>query len=173
LIKSEDELVERDYAKSGRTDKHVSSSGNVISLFLEVEPKKEQHLMSRINGRLPEDIIVLGQAKVPDCFSARFSTIEREYHYYFETSGLDTDLMDQAARLLEGKHDFQNFCKLNDAYIKSGTVRRVFSSRIEVLKDFDDGNCHLPFARLVIKGSGFLWHQVEFLIFRLDLLWGS
>ena len=160
-MKSEDELIERDYSKSGRTDRAVSSSGNVIALFLNVEPKKEAHLMSRINGRLPEDILILGQVKVDDKFSARYNTIEREYHYYFETSGLDISLMNQAARLLEGEHNFQNFCKFNDAYKKSGTVRNIYSSKIENLGEAEDENAHVPFARLVIKGSGFLWHQVK------------
>ena len=165
LIKSDSELTEREYAKSGRTDKFVSSSGNVISLFLNVEPEKEKHLMSRLNGRLPKDIIVLGQAKVDNSFSARHQTIEREYHYFFETINMDIDKMKQAAKLLEGKHDFQNFCKFNPTYKKSGNVREIFLSEIEVLGAHDDGNCHLQFARLKIKGSGFLWHQVPTLIF--------
>ena len=160
-MKSEDELIERDYSKSGRTDKFVSSSGNVISLFLNVEPKKEMHLMSRINGRLPKDILILGQTKVNDKFSARYHTIEREYHYYFETTGLDLSLMNQAAMLLEGKHNFQNFCKCNNVYLKSGTVRNIYSSKIEKLGKVEDENANVPFARLVIKGSGFLWHQVK------------
>lgn len=123
------------------------------------------HLMSRINGRLPEDILILGQAKVDDNFNARYDTIEREYHYYFDTSGLDVSLMQEAARLLEGKHDFQNFCKFNDIYIKSGTVREIFTSKIENLGETKDENSITPFARLVIKGSGFLWHQVNIKIF--------
>jgi tRNA pseudouridine(38-40) synthase len=163
LIASEDELTEREYAKSGRTDKFVSSSGNVISLFLNVDPDKEKHLISRINGRLPEDIVILGQAKVDDSFNARHQTIEREYHYYFETSGLDILLMQKAAKHLVGKHDFQNFCKFNETYLKCGTVREIFVAEIENLQPYDDGNSHLPFARLIIKGSGFLWHQVNYL----------
>ena len=162
MISCIDEIGERDYAKSGRTDKFVSSSGNVISLFLNVEPEKEKHLMSRINGGLPKDIMILGQVKVDPSFNARYQTIQREYHYYFDTSGLDIPVMQQAAKLLVGKHDFRNFCKFNKNYLKSGTVREIFSCTIEILKPFNDNNSCLSFARLIIKGSGFLWHQVVY-----------
>jgi tRNA pseudouridine(38-40) synthase len=161
IIKDESELAERDYSKSGRTDKFVSSSGNVISLFIDLEPDKFYLLTNRLNGRLPDDIIILGQCEVPNDFSARFQTIEREYHFYFESEGLNIKSMQIAASYLVGHHNFKNFCKWTEQYAKSGTTRKIFAAEVENLFEQTDGNVSLHFSRLKIRGSGFLWHQVN------------
>lgn len=123
--------------------------------------------MSRINGRLPEDIIILGQAVADDSFNARHQTVSREYHFYFDSTGLDVQKMEEAAKHLVGKHDFQNFCKQQPVYQKSGTVRIIYEAEVVELEKSKSGEVEFSFSRLRIRGSGFLWHQVKFFILNL------
>ena len=116
--------------------------------------------MSRINGRLPEDIIILAQTVADDKFNARFNTVSREYHYYFDSTGLDVSKIQEAAGYLVGEHDFQNFCKQQPVYKKSGTVRTIFEADVKELEAQESGGIQFSFSRFRIKGSGFLWHQV-------------
>ncbi len=65
-----------------------------------------------LNKVLPEDIRIVAWSPVAADFDARFNALARTYKYYFLRDGLDVDKMRQAAKLLEGEHDFRNFCKV-------------------------------------------------------------
>ena len=72
--------------------------------------------------RLPEDIAVQAAYEVPDDFNAIGSCVKKEYTYriynsrisnpfyvhraYFYPKVLDEEIMDRAARMFEGTHDF-------------------------------------------------------------------
>ncbi|MBQ5870198.1 MAG: tRNA pseudouridine(38-40) synthase TruA, partial [Lachnospiraceae bacterium] len=69
------------------------------------------------------------------------------YHYY-----LDVDKMQQAARLLEGQHDFKSFC--SNKKMKKSTVRTIETIRIE------EKGTKVVFS---YTGNGFLYNMVRIL----------
>ncbi|XP_052624345.1 uncharacterized protein LOC111875980 isoform X3 [Lactuca sativa] len=158
------------YSRCGRTDKGVSSVGQVVALllrsklkehggntseeFVDKRPEEEELDYVRIlNGALPNDIRVMGWCPAPDNFSARFSCLSREYRYFFWRENLNILEMESSCKRLIGEHDFRNFCKMDAANVHN-YKRRITS--------FDICHCNgsdeLWFMR--IKGSAFLWHQV-------------
>lgn len=139
-----------------------------------------------LNRSLPDDIRVIECVEVPESFNARFDCISREYMYFFMRRSYDVVRMDAAAKLLEGKHDYRNICRLNVVQ-QENYVRRIHHAGIypadhlifgdidrpSGLKETDpwqapanrpqlktDGS---PFDLfyLRVRGTGFLWHQVK------------
>ena len=91
LIPEDATWQELKYSRAGRTDKGVSSLGNVIGILLrssaragEALPAEEDETdyAALLNSVLPRDIRVLGWATVGPRFSARFSACHREYKYF-------------------------------------------------------------------------------------------
>lgn len=150
-------MKEYSFSKAGRTDKKVSAAGNVIAIRFFISEEEEEDLVRRINSSLPEDILILAYAKVPESFDARHDCKGRHYRYFFFKEDLNIEKMEEAAAKFIGQHDFARFCKMQPQYEKSGTVRRIFSSSIVDLNSKSD---FLPMAYYDCKGSGFLWHQV-------------
>ena len=170
-------------SRCGRTDKGVSAWANVVALTVrsalygagaaactdpglilpaEKEDKKkdcavEVDYCRAINKVLPEDVRVVAWSPVSDTFDARFNARSRAYKYYFLRDGMDVERMRQAAKLLEGEHDFRNFCKLDLENTKSWT-RSVLETSIEAV----EGSADVCVAR--IKGSAFLWHQIRYIM---------
>ncbi|KAH7524954.1 hypothetical protein FEM48_Zijuj06G0174100 [Ziziphus jujuba var. spinosa] len=136
---------ESQYSRCGRTDKGVSSVGQVIALFVRSKLKgtlpnhekssefvsKEQYegeidYVRVLNRVLPSDIRVLGWCPVPVGFSARFSCLSREYKYFFWEENLNISAMENAGKRLIGEHDFRNFCKMDAVNVHN--YRRHISS---------------------------------------------
>ena len=147
-----------DFSLSGRTDSHVSGIGQVVALNVRCcsqERKKRQLPYLRIlNSILPPDIRVLAWTPVSPQFHARFDCLSRTYHYYFPTQELCIESMRKAAAYLLGDHDFRNFCKFNPSKNLSHYRRTILSADVSILNQ-------AGFARLEIKGTAFLWHQVR------------
>ncbi|KAM0824964.1 hypothetical protein ACQ4PT_069876 [Festuca glaucescens] len=111
------------YSRCGRTDKGVSATGQVISLYLRsnmrdaggnvLDERSEIDYVRVLNKILPRDIRVIGWCPVAADFLARFSCLGREYKYLFWKGGLDTSKMQKAASKFIGEHDFRNFCKMD------------------------------------------------------------
>ena len=113
---------------SGRTDAGVHALGQVVSFNVsadELENRSLHSLRRSLNALTHEDITVRKvEERVPG-FSARFDAQWREYHYHiclddtpplfmrdfswFVHADLDMSAMQQAARYLEGEHDFKSF----------------------------------------------------------------
>jgi tRNA pseudouridine38-40 synthase len=86
-------------------------------------------LMRSMNALLPSDIRVIAIREVPLEFHARFHAKSKIYEYNISTAKvqcpflrethlhmphpLDLDLMQQGAKILEGKHDFRGFSNEN------------------------------------------------------------
>lgn len=110
---------------SGRTDTGVHAIRQVFHADL---PKvmADNTLIHKLNGVLPNDIIVNTIHGVRDNAHARFDAISRsyEYHlrftkspfneneYHFMPSAPDIELMNEACKILIGKHDFTSFSKM-------------------------------------------------------------
>lgn len=110
---------------AGRTDAGVHATGQVIS-FRTRAARSAAVVCRGANALLPEDIRVLEASEAPDDFHPRFSARSRTYQYLLLPSerldavftrrawrvhhALDVDRMNEAARLLLGRHDFSTFC---------------------------------------------------------------
>jgi len=110
---------------SGRTDTGVHCRQQFFHADLEKEPDREKFLV-QLNSFLPPDIAVRTFRKVKPEASARYSAIARTYRYritrvkdpletgraFFCHKPLDTALLNEAAALLLGEHDFEAFSKV-------------------------------------------------------------
>jgi len=108
---------------AGRTDAGVHAEMMVAHFDLDTEPMP----VERLNRLLPSDIAVSRIYPVADNQHARFSATSRTYEYRitsrkspfrydtctFVPSPLDMEVMNDAARLLLGTHDFASFCKVH------------------------------------------------------------
>ena len=92
-------VIHGDFCYAGRTDRGVSSLGQVIDFWID----EENANLARprcINGRLPRDIWAWAWAVAPLGFSARWNALWREYRYLLWHPGLDMEKMQAAAELL-------------------------------------------------------------------------
>ncbi|KAI3820029.1 hypothetical protein L1987_13885 [Smallanthus sonchifolius] len=167
------------YSRCGRTDKGVSSVGQVVALLLRSKHKEpggdtskelvdgadegELDYVRILNGVLPDDIRVIGWCHAPVNFSARFSCLSREYRYFFWRENLNILAMESSCKRLIGEHDFRNFCKMDAANVHN-YKRRITSFDICPC----NGSDQLMFMK--IKGSAFLWHQVRCMVAVLFLV---
>lgn len=136
---------------------------------------------SIINRSLPDEIKIIDCIEVADDFNARFNCISREYMYFFMRRSLDVKRMDSACRLLEGKHDFRNFCRANviqqDNYERRIMHAGVYPASSLIFGDEDKINPNGPWTGpkfrpelteggpfdmfyVRIRGNAFLWNQV-------------
>jgi tRNA pseudouridine38-40 synthase len=123
---------------AGRTDTGVHARGQVVHADVErsvVEGSTGRSqappldaLARRLNGILPGDVRVHAVTEAPEGFDARFSAVWRRYAYRIADHpltadpltrnhvlswprALDVSVMNDAARMLIGLHDFASFCK--------------------------------------------------------------
>ncbi|MFX0091134.1 MAG: tRNA pseudouridine(38-40) synthase TruA [Candidatus Hodarchaeota archaeon] len=136
---------EAHYAAAGRTDKGVNAFEQTIAFF----PKKEV-ILPAINSFLPKNIRVWALAKVSESFQPYFSSTQRTYAYFILNSNLDIEAMQNACKILEGKHDFANFAKKDKAR-SIETVRELEELKIE--------NFTYSTLKIGFKARGFLWEQ--------------
>lgn len=109
---------------AGRTDAGVHATGQVANCRTGTVMEAGQVLRG-INALLPDDIVVLACADVPEAFHARFDAVARRYLYTLSTvpsalerhriwhvrHRMDLTLMAEAAGMIGGTHDFSSFCK--------------------------------------------------------------
>lgn len=126
-------------------------------------------MISALNANLPNDIAVYRCNEVPSDFHPRYSALGKRYRYYIWNSParnpfwenyslhlrrqLDHELLNRAASLFLGKHDFASFCAAGSS-IKD-TVRTI--SRCSVERD----------GELVVftaEGDGFLYNMVRIMV---------
>ncbi|CAH8472088.1 unnamed protein product [Schistosoma intercalatum] len=138
----------------------IEDSGSRISERQDV-PDKEMDYVSALNRNLPRDIRVLAWSPVSPDFSARFMCCKRSYEYYFPESGLDTKSMMDAGNRLVGVHDFRNFCT---SRIEKDTVTFIREIFEVVISDVDSCDHHCKLCRISISASGFLYHQIRYVM---------
>jgi tRNA pseudouridine38-40 synthase len=128
-------------AGAGRTDAGVHALGQVASFTLS-RSIEGGVLLRAVNARLPASVRVLAADEVPATFHARFGATRKVYRYRiwnrelmspFERAyawhvpePLDTEAMQAAAALVEGRHDFAAF-QASGSPTRS-SERDVFSS---------------------------------------------
>jgi tRNA pseudouridine38-40 synthase len=131
-------------------------------------------LAAAINGRLPDDVLVLDASAVPASFDPVSAALHKTYTYTWAISrrrplwdrrtvahlwrdpGLDVDAMNAAAAMLVGEHDFAAFAAAGHG--RTSTVRSVLAAHVQPLPAPAPNEQRL---RLTITGTGFLWNMVR------------
>lgn len=128
-------------------------------------------LKAGMNALLPEDVAVLSCEEAEEDFHARYCAKGKEYVYLVRNTPqrdvflqklalhypkkLDEPVMDRAAKLFIGEHDFSAFCKAEaKAHLKS-TVRTVYA--FDVKRDGND-------VTFTVSGNGFLHNMVRIMV---------
>ena len=153
---------------AGRTDAGVHATAQVVHFDTQVERPLTAWVRG-VNTFLPPQVAVRWVHPVPDEFHARFSAYGRRYRYILinraQRTGvwhgragwyhhpLDVEIIQQAAALLLGEHDFSAF-RAADCQAKSPvkTVRRADVRRSGDLLIFD------------FEAGAFLHHMVRNLV---------
>lgn len=160
---------ERTILYAGRTDTGVHAAGQVIAFDLEWEHSLEE-LGRALNAGLPEDAAVREVRNASQDFHPRFDALARTYRYRIycqpERNPLREryawrvwprplgDLLEQAAKTVEGTHDFAAF----GSPLKPGgsTIRTVYAARWEQADDE---------WRFEVTANAFLYRMVRRLVF--------
>lgn len=168
-------LDERDVTVvgAGRTDAGVHALAQVAAFTLAREITADAVLRA-LNARLPDTVRVVAADEAPSTFHPQFDARAKQYRYriwngavlppferryaWHVPGPLDADAMQQAARLLEGEHDFAAFQAAGSDV--ATTVRRIFTSRI--------ADCGSPadcgLIEYDVTGNGFLRHMVRAIV---------
>lgn len=160
---------------AGRTDAGVHALGQVAKVSMELNINTES-LVKALNVNLPDDIRVLSAENSDEEFHPTIHAKSKEYHYRFSntraftafqndliqncTFDLDLEKMQEACKVLIGKHDFTNyFCEGTEV---SSYVREIYEC--EILK-VEQGPWMLP-EHFIFKivGNGFLKQMVRLLM---------
>jgi len=126
---------------AGRTDAGVHAKGQVVS-FDTSSSLAAGTFVQALNSYLRPDIAVKAAAEVAGDFDARRDALRREYRYrilrgttpsplqqryaHFVPGLADTDSMNEAGRLLVGKHDFASFTGPTER----STEREVYKAEV-------------------------------------------
>jgi len=156
---------------SGRTDAGVHALRQMIAFSIQ-NPIPCGNLRRAMNRLLPHSIRVFEVEETHGGFHPRFDAVSKHYQYriwrdeiclpfdrpyvHHHPYPLDESIMAEAARALEGEHDFTAFAAADEKdALGHSKVREIFRSSIN-----RDG------PRLIydVEGSGFLKHMVRNLI---------
>jgi len=150
---------------AGRTDSGVHALQQVVHFDTDSQRDQRNWILG-LNTHLPSDVNVIWAQPVDSDFSARFSAVSRRYRYlilnrvsrsavhhkkmwwYFQS--LDINLMQAAADLLVGHHDFSAFrAKECQAHNPVKTMEAISVTR--------QGDC----IAIDVKAQSFLHHMVR------------
>jgi tRNA pseudouridine38-40 synthase len=151
---------------SGRTDAGVHASGQIIHFDLPNFWSDLEKLQHQLNRKLT-DISFKHISLVTNDFHARFSAKKRVYRYVFKThkpsvfeqkyisyyQDFNPELLIDALKTFEGKHDF-NF------FHKTGTVTHTTVREIYHTDYFERNGCHF----IYFQANGFLRSQVRMMV---------
>ncbi|KAJ3100168.1 tRNA pseudouridine synthase 3 [Phlyctochytrium planicorne] len=136
------------------------------------DDENELPYLTILNGLLPPTIRVLAWSPVAVTFNARFDCIFRRYQYIMPSLGLDVSKMQEAAKLLEGEHDFRFLCRIDSSNPPRTFVRSILSASVRYLDREDNNFTPKPqdFIVFEVKGTAFLYNQVRCMMAMLQLI---
>ena len=153
---------------SGRTDSGVHARAQVAHFDTDARMAADKFAIA-LNTHLPADIRVLYSEETSPDFHARFSAKEKQYRYFVQTGPhadvftrryalhaympLNLDVMNAAARLVVGTHDFSAF--MSTGREVETAVRTISLSQWEKQGQF------LVYS---VQGNGFLYNMVRILV---------
>ena len=149
----------------GRTDAGVHAE-HYVANFRTNSRIPVDRLPFAVNTHIPEDIVVKAAYEVAEDFNAIGSCIRKEYTYriynsrvknpfyvnraYFYPKRLDEEVMDRAARMFEGTHDFAAVRSMG-TNVRS-TVRTIYYCRVRRQGEL---------LELKVCANGFLYNMVR------------
>lgn len=167
---------------AGRTDAGVHGYGQVASFEADLQ-LPVANLAYALNNLLPVDVRVLAAEEAAEDFHARFTPSRKEYRYFLvpgEAGGpfmgrygwfcpliADLELMQQAARLLVGEHNFRSFC--GKSAVVTTYVRTLYEAELRTAGADEVSD---PLYRLAAEGkvlmlrlvgNGFIYKMVRLL----------
>lgn len=152
---------------SGRTDKGVHATGQVISFTIPPFWSNIQRLQQTLNQSLSPYIFIKQLSVVPDSFHPRFDAKARLYRYMFHTSSfnpvlahsvnqryVDEKRLQDVVPYFYGEHNFIYF-KKNDPWMKENFVRTLF--RV---------SCYRYHSLVILSflGNAFLRSQIRLMV---------
>lgn len=153
---------------AGRTDSGVHAAGQVINFWSNCSIPIEKICIA-MNSRLPADISAIVAEEVGSDFHARYSAVQRVYRYrilnrelrsalecryaWHVSRQLDHSVMDEAAKMLVGIHDFCLFSR--QVHEVKTTLRRVDLAEVKRLNDT---------ITIEIAASGYLRSMVRVIV---------
>lgn len=156
---------------SGRTDAGVHALGQVAVFDAETTLPPEK-LSILLNMVLPPDIRVYKSCTAPENFDCTRDAKRKTYCYRFYAAETEIplleryavkisgdpclDLMQKAADMVVGKHDFKAFCAANSS--AKTTVRTIFGVEIAVRSEK-----LYTMYEIRVSGNGFLYNMVRIL----------
>ncbi|CAK4697751.1 hypothetical protein LEN26_014406 [Aphanomyces euteiches] len=115
-----------------------------------------------LNSALPQDIRMYAWAPAPSPeWSARFNCQSRTYRYFFHRRHMNLQAMATAAKLLEGKHDYRNFCRMDPSVTNFEREIISFEIHTATMTHTNPDDEYYQTCFFEIKGKAFLWHQVR------------
>ena len=151
---------------ASRTDAGVHAFGNVAVFDSDTRIPAEK-LALALNTKLADDIRITESLEVAADFHPRKNVIDKTYEYHINTAkipfptdrlysynvkhNLDIKAMREAAKFIEGRHDFTSFCSAKTD--KEDKVRTVFQIDVEeaLRSEFI----------IRVRGDGFLYNMVR------------
>jgi tRNA pseudouridine38-40 synthase len=163
---------------AGRTDSGVHARGQVVNFHTRSKLTAAQWLKA-LNATLPQDLLVCAATDVGLDFHAQFDAksktyryqihndqlrpvFDRNFVYFYKQRLLDCKIMQQAAELLVGEHDFRSFQAAGSAV--TSTIRTINSCRLS-----RSGSK----ITLTINANGFLYHMVRNIVGTIILVGNS
>ncbi|MBO8126490.1 MAG: tRNA pseudouridine(38-40) synthase TruA [Firmicutes bacterium] len=160
---------------SGRTDAGVHALGQVVN-FRTTSSIPIARWKPALNSRLPKEVRVIEAQEVPEEFHARYSAVAKSYRYLIVTEApvnpvldryswridkpLDRKAMQEAARLLIGRHDFAAFQTSGSS--AQTTIRRVIRSELSLIQGvFPPAWGETTVLAYDITADGFLYNMVR------------
>ncbi len=163
---------------AGRTDAKVSALEAAFELFIDEAIVDKAKFLALFNKNLPPDIRVLSIKEVPKEFNIIQHSKTKEYVYLFSygeknhpfcapflaniLEDLDIALMQKAARLFEGMHDFSTYT----ARMQENTVavRSIDSCELRENTILQANFFPKKSYALHVKGQGFMRYQIRMIM---------
>ena len=150
---------------SGRTDTGVHALGQVANFHSDTNLPAEK-LVAAINAHLPDDVVVLEAADMPESFDANRDAVRKLYRYvihngpvpspflrryaHYHKRRLDDRAMARAAEPLLGCHDFHSF--ETEWPNRASSVRTITHLAVNRFGDY---------LWIDVEADGFLYNMVR------------
>jgi len=159
--------IEAKVQASGRTDRGVHASRQVIHFDLPPFWKDLNKLKNSLERILPSDIVIRRLEQTDDAFHARYSAKKRAYRYIISTqkpspfladlvtyvNAIDEEKIKEAIKLFEGVHNFEYFKKSGSD--TDNFVREIYKTRVYQ---------HKGYTILYFEANGFLRSQIRLMV---------
>ena len=163
---------------AGRTDAKVSALDAAFELFIEENIENSEEFIELFNKNLPPDIRIISISEVDEKFNIIQSSKLKEYVYLFSfgeknhpfsapfianvLDDLDIELMQKAAKLFEGEHDFSSYTariQKNTQSIRTIEQCEIRSNELLKANFFPEKSYALH-----VKGKGFMRYQIRMMM---------